>query len=527
MPPQLHCLAPAGHLFRDQLGGASVAACSLPTDSCSRAARPFPLGIRPTEARTEGSRGVGRRKALKALGLSALALGSGIGPRASALPKADVLVLGAGVAGLAAARRIAASGARPLVLEARGRPGGRTYTRFDLPDRAEFGAVEIGDSYTRTHALAQACGLRIAPLAGGRSTGLTLHVNGQTLASGDWPNSSANPLAGTERQVLPSRLEAHYLASDIPLTQAAAWDLPTMRPHDRSIATELRARGASEEALKLVNVTGNHNHSDAVSVLPWWRSALLFRQATGVGTFVQGCASLAKCLAAQLGETVRYGSVVTRIATDRGQLKVTLADGTEFRARRCICTLPLPALRNVRLELPLDATQRRVIAQADYTQATVAMFDADPFWKEDGLAPAMWTDSPLERLFPRRHPETGECIGFKAFVNGAGAKALDDLDEAAFAKLALATVARIRPSSNGRVRYLARHSWGADPFAGGAYAAWPPGQVAEWRAAVRRPAGPVRFAGEHTANAPGVEGAIRSGEEAAATVLDSLREAAS
>lgn len=364
-------------------------------------------------------------------------------------------------------------------------------------------------------------------MKGERSTGLTLHVNGQTLAADDWPESPANPMTGTERQILPNRLEAHYLASDIPLKQAADWDLPTMRPHDRSIAAELRARGVSEDAFILANVTGNHNGSEAVSVLPWWRSALLFRQASGVGTFVQGCASLAKCLAAQLGEAVRYGSIVTEIATERDQLKVTLADGTAFRARHCICTLPLPALRNVRLDLPLDAAQRRVIAEAAYTQVTVALFDAAPFWEEDGLAPAMWTDSPLERLFPRRHPETGECIGFKAFVNGAGARALDDLDEAAFAKLALATFARIRPSSNGRVRYLARHSWGADPFAGGAYAAWPPGQVAEWRAAVRRPAGPVRFAGEHTANAPGVEGAIRSGEDAAAAILDSLQEAAS
>ena len=88
--------------------------------------------------------GVGRRGALKALGVSALAL-AGVG-RASARAafRADVLVLGAGLAGLAAARCLSAAGMRPLVLEARHRPGGRAYTRFDLPDRAEFGAVEVG-----------------------------------------------------------------------------------------------------------------------------------------------------------------------------------------------------------------------------------------------------------------------------------------------------------------------------------------------------------------------------------------------
>lgn len=466
-------------------------------------------------------RGIGRRAAVRALSLSALALSGGLARRGAraASSAADVLVLGAGLAGLAAARRLAAAGARPLVLEARDRPGGRAHTRFDLPDRAEYGGVEIGDSYTRLHTLAEACGLRVAPSADRRSAGLTLHVNGRTLQASDWPESPANQLSGAERQVLPGHLERHYLATDIPLARAADWDAPASGVHDRAIGLELRARGASDEALRLVNVAGNHNHSDGVSVLGWWRSALLFRQETGVGRLVEGAGALARCLAAELGGAVRYRSVVTAISADNGFAKVRLADGTELRARHCICTLPLPALRNVRLDLPLDASQRRVIADAAYTQVTVALFDADPFWEEDGLPTMMWTDSPLERLFPRMHAETGECIGFKAFINGAGATALDALDETAFAELALATFERIRPSSAGRVRYLTRHAWGTDPFAGGAYAAWPPGQVAEWRAAVRRPTGPVRFAGEHTANAPGMEGAIRSGEDAAQAIV--------
>ena len=466
-----------------------------------------------------------RRQAVKTLGLSVLGGGLGFSVARAASPAPDVLVLGAGLAGLAAARQLAAAGARPLVLEARERPGGRVFTRFDLPDRAEFGAVEIGDSYTRTHALAAQCGLEIAPMTGSRPTGLTLHVNGQTLDAGDWPESPANRLVGNERQVLPSRLEAHYLASDIPFAQAADWDRPVLRSRDRSITAELRARGASEESLRLINVAGNHNHSDAMSVLRWWRGARLFGQETGVGQLTAGTGALARCMAAELGGAVRYGSAVTAISNDNGFAKVQLANGAEVRARHCICTLPLPALGEVRLDLPLDATLRRVIAEAAYTQITVALFDADPFWEEDGLAPAMWTDSPLERLFPRTHAETGECIGFKAFVNGAGAAALDKLDDAAFVELALATLAKIRPSSAGRVRFVGRHAWGTDPFAGGAYAAWPPGRVAQWRAAVGRPAGPVRFAGEHTSDAPGLEGAIRSGERAAAAVLESASNA--
>lgn len=466
--------------------------------------------------------GATRRHALQALGLSPLALAVAGCTRSPPKPSADVLVIGAGLAGLAAARQLAEAGARPLVIEARDRPGGRAHTHFDLPDRAEFGALEVGDSYSRVHALAKACDLRIRP-SPTPSADLALHVNGHTLNAADWPQSPANALAGPVRSVLPHHLEAHYLAQEVPLEQAAEWDAPGALAHDRSITEVLRERGISAEGLRLVNVAGNHNHSDEFSALGWWRGALDRRAETGVGRFAAGSGALARCLAANLGDSVRYGNPVTALAAVDGGVRARLADGTEHQARHCICTLPLPALRNVRLDLPLDPVQRRVIAESAYTQVTVALFDADPFWEEDGLPTMMWTDTPLERLFPRIHAETGECIGFKAFINGAGTAPIDGLDEAAFADLALATFERIRPSSAGRVRYLAHHAWGADPFAGGAYAAWPPGQVAAWRAAVRRPAGPVRFAGEHTATAPGMEGAIRSGEEAAKTILDSTK----
>ena len=494
-------------------GIATRSASRVRQPSPERPARPAPPASGATGAR------VGRRGALKTLGLGAFALASPHRAFALSVPEPDVLVLGAGFAGLAAARHLAEAGMRPLVLEARNRPGGRAHTRFDLPDRPEFGAVEVGNSYTRVRALAAACGLHIRPSATAGPRGLTLHVNGHTLHADDWPRSPANTLPEPERTVPPGRIEAHYLAKEIPLARAADWDAPAASPHDRSITAVLRQRGISAEGLRLANVAGNHNHSDRVSVLGWWRGALARRADTGAGQFVEGAGALARCLADELGDRVRYASAVTEIVQERETVRVRLADGGEHRAPQCICTLPLPALRNVALRLPVDPALRRAVDEVAYTRVCVALFDADPFWEDDGLPHAMWTDTPLERIFPRHHPETGACIGFKAFVNGAGAAALDRLDEAAFEQLALATFARIRPAAAGRVRYLARHAWGTDPFAGGAYAAWPPGKVAEYRAACARPAGGVRFAGEHVGQAPGMEGAIRSGERAAAAIL--------
>ena len=470
--------------------------------------------------KSTGGRPIGRRAFAKASAGGALALaGACAWPRPLAR-SADVLVLGAGLAGLAAARRLVAAGREPLILEARPRVGGRIYTNTALPDKPEFGAVEVGDSYRRVRALAEEFGLSIRPTERRWFRDLTLHVNGRTLAAADWPDSPANRLAGEERAIQPGRLQSHYLAKANPLSEAAQWDDPQWQGQDRSIAEVLREQGASDEALRLVNLAGSHNRSDQISALGAWRSALAFRRETGTGHIAEGNGALAAALAEQLAPQLRLSSAVGEIRQSGDGVSVQLLDGGAIAARHCICTLPAPALRALRLGLPLGDAQRQAIAEVQYTRVTVAFFDAAPFWDEDGLPPYMWTDTPLERLFPRAGPDGETCLGFKAFINGRGADLVDALDERAFEELALSTLVRIRPASKGQVRYLGRHSWGADPFSGGAYVAWSPGKVAAQRAALRMPAGAVRFAGAHVAlDAPGMEGAIRSGERAAAEIL--------
>lgn len=472
------------------------------------------------DSKSTGGRPNGRRAFVKASIIGALALAGACSRRRPPAASADVLVLGAGLAGLAAARRLVAAGRQPMVLEARPRVGGRAYTNAALPDKPEFGAVEVGDSYSRVRALAEEFGLSIRPADRRWLRQLTLHVNGETLNAEDWPDSPANKLVGEERAVPPGRLQAHYLEKVNPLKQVAGWDGRQWREQDRSISEVLREQGASEEALRLVNVAGNHNHSDAVSALGPWRSALAFRQETGTGHFVEGSGALAAAMAEELKPHLRLSSVVTEIRQDGEGVLVRLLDGGAVASRRCVCTLPLPTLRSARLHLPLNDAQRQAFAEVPYTKVTVAFFDAEPFWEQDGLPPTMWTDTPMERFFPRISADGEACIGLKAFINGRGAEQVDALDESGFEHLALASLGRIRPASRGKVHYLGRHRWGADPFAGGAYAAWSPGKVAAQRAAVRHPAGPVHFAGEHTAvDAPGMEGAVRSGERAAEAII--------
>ncbi|MYF49588.1 MAG: FAD-dependent oxidoreductase [Gammaproteobacteria bacterium] len=432
----------------------------------------------------------------------------------------DVIVLGAGLSGLAAALTLKRAGAKVVVLEARPRVGGRAYTYNGLPDNPEVGGVEIGDSYVRMRAWASGFGLEMEPSKFPR--GLTVHVGGVTMDASEWAGSEANPLAESERGLAPNRLQSHYLRQDVPLARAELWDSPHSAAIDVSISDALRARGASEAAIGLINIAGTHNHSDRMSALIPWRSLRLFEVETGVGRLAAGTGELPKAMAAELNAAeLRLQAPVSEIDVAKRGVRVATHSGESFQAAQCICTLPVGCLREVRIKAPLSTAQRQAIDAIEYTKASVALLDAEPFWEDDGLSPNMWTDTPLERIFPRTNRATGEIVGLKVFVNGDGADAVDALSDQAFQTLAVDAIGRIRPASRGRqlqVRF--RHSWGRDPFARGGYTAWPPGKVAAYRSALGEPVDRLHFAGEHMASdAPGMEGAVRSGERAAANAV--------
>jgi monoamine oxidase len=131
----------------------------------------------------------------------------------------------------------------------------------------------------------------------------------------------------------------------------------------------------------------------------------------------------------------------------------------------------------------------------------------------------MWTDTPIERVFPLRNG-SGDVTALMCFVDGAAAERLDAMDDGRRHASVVDELVRIRPAAKGAVHAVASTSWAKDPWSGGSYQCFAPGQISRLRAATSTPNGRLHFAGEHTAvTSPGMEGALESGERAAAEVV--------
>jgi monoamine oxidase len=456
-----------------------------------------------------------RRDVIK--GASA-AIIAGAAPRSAwARTEADVIVIGAGLAGLFAAHKLEVAGLRTIVVEGERRVGGRLFSLNDVPGKPDAGGILVGAGYKRLRSIADDLKVPLLP-SSSDGTGSLFRINGVSVTAADWATSPANWLIGDERKILPSALGNHYNAMLPRLDSVTDWMLAGAQA-DVPYNVYLKQSDASDEAQRLIEANLNGNSLASLSTLHIARSAAIFRAGAGpASTIGGGSQTLPAAMAANLKSTIRLGQIVRRIEEGPDSVIVTFASGHSVHAKHVICTIPFSALRTLSVEGNIDPSLSALIPALPYTRATFAYLSAsEPFWKSDGLPETIWSDDPLiGRIF---------ALGtdppmLKVWLSGANADRLDHMVQETAGAEIIARIAAARPSSKGKLSLAKIWSWQNNPMARGIYHHIAPGQGIQLGEAARAQGKRLHFAGEHLAWASsGMEGALESGERAANHVI--------
>ena len=474
---------------------------------------------------------ISRREALKSAGVAATALPTLGWPNAvRATTRSDVVVIGAGLSGLHAASLLAGEGVDVTVLEARDRIGGRLESFYELPGAPEAGGDSILGGYGRVIETAQRLGLKLIDHSGKRGLSKPeIALGGEIIPRAAWPGDSRNLLpAGSKGEFPGRRFFEKTVAANNPLKNHDDWLEPESRALDDSVYAFLRGLGWSEGTIRQNYETniGRGTSAHDASILTWYFRVAWDAQQRRLGALAAkvegGNQRLPEAMAAKLASDVLLGRKVTGVAQHNGGVEVLTDDGTRHLAQRAICSLPLAPLRYVGFDPGLPPVIARATKVLPSMMITKIMLEADgPFWEEDGLDPAMWTDTALGEVRAlRQYADNAEITGLVARARGFTAQRLDRLGEAAARKLVVQEYERLRPAARGKLRAVGYKSWSMDPYAGGSWTEWRPGQLHGHLPAFSETFQRVHFCGEHSAvSNRGMEAAMESAERAAVDAL--------
>jgi monoamine oxidase/putrescine oxidase len=434
----------------------------------------------------------------------------------------DVIVAGAGLAGLAAARDLALGGADVLVLEARDRVGGRVeQVSVDDGRPVQLGGELVGNGHAAYLGLVEELGLTLAStytsVAGATTYDL---AEGVVRAEDGFPFTTAEERADYERV---ERLFGKLIATVDP---DDPWSHPdAARLDDASWAAWLRSVDALPATVRAVEVGAL-----ALAAGSSERTSLLaeLRKAAAVGDdgfysydlwesmqVAEGSAEVALRMGAELGERVHLGAVVSAIAVATSGCVVTLATGEELRAEAVVCALPVSVLHGIEIAGVSAERLASLRAQRHAQAAKIVTVYERSIWDDLGANGLSEGELLLSSTWPQRDGVLSGLVAPER-VTWLTATAEEHRLPSLYAELE-----RMYGDEAGKPLHTFLRLWAVDPFTRGYTTHWWPGDVLRVGPLHGTHEPPFYVCGSDQWAAGYMEGAVRTGREAAAAALRS------
>jgi monoamine oxidase len=431
----------------------------------------------------------------------------------------SVLVGGAGLAGLAAARDLTRMGADVTIVEARDRVGGRVWTirdGFSDGQHAEGGADMIDAAQSEISRLADELGLPMTRILRGGWGYVRPDERGR-------PRIQRRSIKrGWDRlsECLREPIERYHLAEqrwDSPISAELARKTVARWLDETQADEELRSTAAGLRGFFLAD-------PDELSFLA------LVDQFAGENSAGQkafrikgGNDRLATALATSLGDRVRLGAELVAVSHRGRGVRASIKQGRQTSQIHCdylVLTLPAPLLRRIPITPALPAQQHEAIAALKYGKVTRTLLQfSRRFWRVPGRRRAYGSALPFGAVWDAAEEQRGRA-GILSLMSGASAS---DAVGAMVAKEGPDAIVRSLEwlgSRNAELTAWRQILWQDDPWSRGGYAFFDAAFDPSLRAWLARPCGRLFFAGEHTSiRWQGyMNGAIESGRRAAAEV---------
>jgi len=457
----------------------------------------------------------------------------------------EVVVVGAGYSGLAAARHLARSAVDVLVLDARHRVGGRSFTDVTPAGfTIDRGGQWIGPTQDHLAALATELGVRTFPTHT-TGQGVELRDGARDLYVGLIPTSDPHGAADGIAAMLDLDLAAFEVPLEAPwdAPDAAALDSQTLASWFDTHLTSASARDILEVAVKAVFGTGSGELSLLFALFYLHAGGGLTNLARTTGgaqerRFTGGSQQLAQGMADELGDRVILGAPAETVAHGPDDVVVgarLVAPGADpadehrplgVRARRAILAMSPVLCARLAYTPALPGRRDQLCQRMPMGAVTkVHVMYERPFWREDGLnGQIVAPGGAMSATFDNSPADAGhgEIVGF---IAGDECRRLERAGPEARREIVLADLElAFGPQARTPIEVVEQH-WPGEPFTrGGPVAVGSPGALTALGPALREPVGPLHWAGTETATrwCGYLDGALSAGIRAADEVLRAL-----